>query len=241
MYWYLIIALQAFCLYHLYKYRRPYYWAFLIFFIPLIGSVIYIITQVYNKRDAEKITSEITNIINPTKKITDLEKRLEFSETYQNRVNLADAYLENKDYNNALPHYLEALNDSSQNDFYVVSKLVEAYYLAEDCNKVVLYAEKVKERLEFKKSRTQFIFGLAEEKLGNFESAENNLRQIDVRYSFYEERLILAKFLISRDKEADAKEILEEIQNESQYMTKTNKRIYRTTIQDVEKLLLELR
>ena len=239
MYYYLIIALQVYCIYHVYKNRNPYYWVFLIIFLPVIGSAIYLITQVYNKQGAEKITSEITHIINPTKKIRDLEKQLQFSETYQNRVNLADAYLENKDYNNALPHYLEALNDSSQNDFYVASKLVEVYFLAEKYNKVVLYAEKIKDRPEFKKSRTQFIYGLALEKLGNFESAENSLRQIDVRYSFYEERLALAKFLISRDKVADAKEILEEVQKESQNMTKTNKRIYRATIQEVEKLLSE--
>lgn len=240
MYYYLIVALQVYCIYHMYKNRNSFYWVFLIIFLPLIGSAIYLITQVYNKQDAEKITSEIAHIIHPTKKIADLEKRLQFSETYQNRVNLANAYLQNKDYNNALPHYLEALNDSSQNDFYVASKLVEVYYLIEDYNNVVLYAEKIKDRLEFKKSRTQFIYGLAQEKLGHFESAESNLREIDIRYSFYEERLTLAKFLISREKVADAKDILEEVQNESQNMTKTNKRIYRATIQEVEKLLLDL-
>ena len=47
-----------------------------IFFIPVIGSVIYIITQVYNKNDADKIQDEITSIINPTKKIRDLEKKI---------------------------------------------------------------------------------------------------------------------------------------------------------------------
>lgn len=240
MYYYLIIALQAYCLYHLYTHRNAYYWWFLILFLGPIGCAIYLITQVYNKQNAEKITSEIRHIINPTKKITDLEKQLQFSETYQNRVNLADAYLENKDYNNALPHYLEALSDSSQNDFYVASKLVEVYFLAKDYNNVVLFAEKIKDRMEFKKSKTQFICGLALEKLGNFESAESNLREIDIRYSFYEERLTLAKFLISREKVADAKAILEEVQNESQNMTKTNKRVYRATIQEVEKLLSDL-
>lgn len=224
----------------MYKNRNSYYWAFLIFFVPLIGCVIYLITQVYNKRDAEKITNEITHIINPTKKIKDLEKQLQFSESYQNRVNLADAFLEIKDYNSALPHYLEALKDSSQNDFYVSSKLVEVYFLAEDYNNAVDYANKITDRSEFKKSRTQFIYGLAQEKLGNFEKAEINLRQIDVRYSFYEERLILAKFLISREKKEDAKAILEDIQTESQHMTKPNKRLYRNTILEVEKVLGEI-
>jgi len=240
MYIYLLLALKLYCIFHFYNNKTDYYWVFVILFIPVLGPALYIITQVYNKRDAEKITNEITHIINPTKKVKDLEKQLEFSESYQNRVNLADAYFEIKDYNNALPHYLEALSDSSQNDFYVASKLVEVYFLLEDYNNAILYGENIKDNFEFKKSRTQFVFGLSQEKLENFEVAEANLRQINVRYSFYEERLILAKFLISRDKIEDAKDILKSVYNESQHMTKPNKRLYRVTILEVEKLLKEL-
>ncbi|WP_405292227.1 hypothetical protein [Algibacter sp. Ld11] len=198
------------------------------------------LTQVYNKRDAEKITSEITHIINPTKKIKDLEKQLEFSESYQNRVNLADAHLANKDYKSALPLYLRALQDGSENDFYVNSKLVETYFLAENYSETVLHAEKIKDKLEYKKSKTQFICGLAHEKLGDFELAEHNLRQIDIRYSFYDERLILAEFLMSRNKKEDAKTILEDIKNESQHITRTNQKLYRGTVAQVEKLLAQL-
>jgi hypothetical protein len=235
--YYLILILQGYCIYHAYKHGNPYYWYFLILFIPVIGCIIYLITQVYNKRDAEKIQEEIVSVVNPTKKIKDLEKRLYFTETYQNRVNLADAFLDIKDYKNAIPHYLEALEDGSQNDFYVTNKLITAYYSIEDYGKVVLYAEKIKNQFEFKKSRAQFLYGLALEKLGNLEEAESNLRKIDIRYSFYNERLALAKFLISRDKTNDAKEILEEIHIESQNMTRPNKRIYGATVQEVDKLL----
>lgn len=222
------------------KYRNPYYWVFLILFLPVVGCIIYLITQVFSKRDAEKITSEITNIINPTKKIRDLEKRLAFSETYQNRLNLADAYLEIKDFNKAIPHYLEALEDASQNNFYATTQLIEAYFNKDDDENVIKYVEKIKDNPEFKKSRTQFLYGLALERIGNIEEAEDNLTQIDIRYSFYEERLILAKFLLGIKKEDAALEILNEIYRESQNMTKPNKLLYQTTILEVEKLLKEI-
>ena len=240
MYYYLIIALQVYCLYHLYSNRNAYYWWFVILFFGPIGCAIYLITQVYNKRDAEKITTNIAHVINPTKKIKDLEKRLEFSESYQNRINLADAYLEIKDYNNAIIHYLEALEDQSQNSFYASKQLIEAYFNIEDCEKVVDYVEKIKDHPEYKKSRTQFLYGLALERLGNIKAAETNLRQIDIRYSFYEERLILAKFLLSINKKEDAIRILKDVQTESSHMTKPNKRNYRATIIEVEQLLKEL-
>lgn len=236
MYYYLILALQGYCIYHAYKNRNPYYWFFIIFFVPVLGCIIYLITQVYNKRDAEKITSELTHIINPTKKVKDLERQLQFSETYQNRVNLADAYLEIKDFDNAVTYYLEALEDDFENDLYVIKQIMEAYFHNEDFNSVILNAEKIKNHPEFKKSRAQFLYGLALERVGKLDEAEANLKAIDIRYSFYNERLVFAKFLISRDKIEDAKAILDEIFNESKHMTKPNRKLFRSTIIEVEKL-----
>tara|TARA_R110002049_G_scaffold3795_5_gene27612 strand:- start:88653 stop:89375 length:723 start_codon:yes stop_codon:yes gene_type:complete len=236
MIYYITIALQAYCIYHLFKNRNPYYWAFAILFLPIIGSLIYLITQIYNKRDAEKIQSNIVSIINPTKKIKDLEKRLEFSETFQNLVNLADAYLEIKDYQNAIIHYEKALEDHIQNDVFVTKQLIEAFFNAENYEEVVVYAEKIASQTEFKKTKTQFLYGLALEKLERFDEAEENLKQIDTRYSFYEERLVLAKFLMKRNKMIDAKEIIDELYTESQYMTKENKKLNRNIITEIGKL-----
>lgn len=240
MWYYLVIALQAFCIYHAIKNRSPYYWIFIIFFLSLIGCVIYIITQVYNKRDAEKITSEITNIINPTKKIKDLEKRLEFSESYQNRVNLADAYLEIGDNKNAIKHYKEALDGNFQNDFYVIKNMIEAFNNMGDYKSVVTHAEHIKSHPEFLKSHTQFLYGIALEKEGKLEAAEENLEAIDVRFSFYDERLLYAQFLLNIGKNDKAKDILEALTSEGQYMTKPNKKIYGATITEAEKLLATL-
>ncbi|WP_346883312.1 hypothetical protein [uncultured Algibacter sp.] len=224
----------------MYKNQNSYYWAFLIMFIPVLGSIVYLVTQVYNKRDAEKITNEIAHIVNPTKKVTDLKKQLEFAETYQNRINLADAFLDIKDYNNAILHYTEALEDTSQNAFYATKQLIEAYYHLENWDNVITHVENVKTHTEYKKSRVQFLYGLALEQVGDIEAAETNLRDIDIRYSFYEERLILAKFLLHINKNEDAKEILRNVQTESSHMTKPNKRLYRTTIFEVDKLLKAL-
>jgi hypothetical protein len=240
MYYYLILILQGFCIYHAIKNRNNYYWIFLILFLPVIGAVIYLVTQVYNKNDANKIQEEITSILIPTKKVKDLEKQLAFSETYQNRVNLADAYLEMKDYNNAITHYEFALKDKSQKGLYVIKQLVKAYYGLKNYKKVIKYAEQIKGETEFENSKAQFIYGLALEEEGATEIAETTLKKIDLRYSNYQERLILAKFLVKHNKQEEAKSILNEILIESQNMTKPNRKRYRETIQDVQKLIQTL-
>ena len=237
MVYYLVVALQIFCVYHLYKNKNDYYWFFLILFLPFIGCVIYLVTQVYNKRDVNKIQEEITTIINPTKKVRDLEKKLEFSATFQNRVNLADAYYDIKDFNTAIVHYENAIAKDFQEDTHVIFQLIKSYYFIDNYDKVIFYAEKVKTHVDFKGSKAQFFYGLALENLGQSKEAEKQLHFIDQRYSNYKERLQITQLYISKNKISEAKELLNEIAAESQHMTSVNKRKYRTTIGDVEQLL----
>jgi hypothetical protein len=237
MHYYLVIALQAFCVYHWFKNKNDYYWVFLIIFLPVIGCVIYLITQVYNKRDVDKIQEELTTIINPTKKVRDLEKVLEFSETFQNRINLADGFYEIKDFNNAIIHYEKAIAKDFFNDKHVIFQLIKSYFFIKNYAKVVFYAEKVKDDIEFKGSKAQFFYGLSLDHTGKSKEAEIQLKHIDQRYSNYEERLQYAQFLIDKNQVSQAKELLNEIYSESQHMTAVNKRKYRFTIRQVEQLL----
>ena len=237
MHYYLIVALQAYCIYHAYKNHRPYYWYFLVLFIPVIGSLIYIITQVYNKNDADKIQSEFTSIINPSKKIKDLEKKIEFSDTYSNRIELADAYVQNMDMPNAIINYKKTLEDKDQNDLYARQQLILCYFQLKDYIGVTEHSEVILSKREFKGSKQQFCYGLALKELGKLEKAEAQLKQIDRPFSNYDERLELAKFYLENNKNSEGKELLNEISTESQHMTTQNKRIYRTTIVEVERLL----
>jgi len=233
--YYLIIGLQVYCIYHLFKNKNSFYWFFIILFIPLLGSLVYIFTQVINSRDVSVIKDEVVNLINPTKKILELENKLEFSSTFQNRVDLADAYLEIKDYSNAIQHYEKALDSNFKNDVYTINQLIKAYFSTDNFDKVIEHSEKVKSNLEFKKS--QFFYGVALENKERFEEAEIELQKTDLNYSNYKERLFLAEFLIRRNKNTEAKELLEQIIEEAQNMTSTNKRTYRSTIEKTQNVL----
>lgn len=239
MHYFLIIALQGFCIYHALKNKNEYYWFFVIMFLPVIGSIIYLFTQVFNKKDLDVVQNEIINVINPTKKIKDLQKQLDFSDTFQNRINLGDAWMELGSYADAISQYEIALNGQYK-DTGVVKKLIEGYYQTEQYDKVVSCAEFIRSKPEFTKSRSQFLYGLALEKMGRSEEAEKNLKAIDQRYSNYEERYRLAQFLIEKKKNDEAKEILHEVLIESQHMSKPNRKRYKNLVIEVKKLLSSL-
>lgn len=237
MHYYLIIALQAFCLYHIYKNHKPYYWFFVVFLIPVAGAIVYLITQVFTSGDVNKIQDEITTIINPTKKIKDLEKKIEFADTYTNRIDLADAYFEIKAYQNAIMHYNKTLEDEVQNATYAYQQLILCYYGLNDFDKVVFYAEKINSQSEFSGSIQQFYYGLALKEKGQLEAAEKQLKTIDRPYSNYNERLQLAKFYIENNRVEEGKTLLQDISNESKNMTKPNRRLFRDTISEVHQIL----
>ncbi|WP_298425349.1 hypothetical protein [uncultured Kordia sp.] len=235
-----VLILQIYCLYHAYKNGKDYFWYLMIFILPVIGAIMYLFTQVFNKNDLEKISEEIVTAIVPSKKVKDAEKQLAFADTFQNRVALADAHFENGDYENANIQYEAALKGNFQNDFYVIKQMMGAMSQSQNYAEVIRLAEKIKDNYEFEKSHAQFIYGLALDKLGRIEEAEKNLKPIDQRYSNYEERLVLAKFYARNDKRSEAKEILDEIITESEHMTKPNRRLYRQVITNVRKYREEL-
>lgn len=233
--YYLTIALQVFCIYHAYKNSNAYYWYFIIFFLPLIGGIIYLFTQVINKQDVVNITDEITTIINPTKKIKELEKELEFANTFQSKINLANAYLEIKDFANAIIYFEKALEGNFKEDPYTINKLVHCYFETSNFDKVIANATKIDINKDFKESI--YFYGLALEQKGLFEEAEIELQKVDKRYSNYPERLAFSKFLIRRNKKEAAKEVLTELTEEIISMASKNKKNYNTILVEAQKLL----
>ena len=124
----------------------------------------------------------------------------------------------------AIKLYEQALDGMFKNDYYTISRLAEAYFNKGEYERVCEYAERVTHVLEFKKSRTQFIYGAALVKMGKSDLAEEQLKQIDSRYSNYPERIFYADFLLKRGKKDAAKEVYNEILSEAAHMKRENKR-----------------
>ncbi|WP_052188247.1 hypothetical protein [Cellulophaga sp. Hel_I_12] len=236
MFYYLTIALQAYCVYHCFTNRNSYYWLFAIIFLPIVGSLLYIFMNIANKQEINKVQGDIVSAINPTKKITDLEKKFEFSDTFQNQVALADAYLEAKMFDKAILNFEESLKDVFVNDHYAMTRLLEAYYYSSQSDRALEIAERLKDEIKFKKTKASFLYALALEKEGNIDKAEEFLAYFDAPYSYYEERFELAKFYIRNGNLKKARTLLEELVTESERMTKTSYRQNSGTLKQIKEL-----
>lgn len=240
MLYYLPIALNVFCIYHIIKNKISYHWIFLIIFIPIIGSIVYILMNVINKQDVEKVQDGLTAVINPTKKVKELSKKLAFSDTFQNKVDLADAYFELNDFKNAITYYENAIDSNFSGDTYVISKLIDAHYYVKNYDKAINYYKQLFEITDIIKPKNQLHYGLSLANLGKPKSAERAFKKIDINFSNYNERLAFAEFLVEKKKNEKAKKILQEILDESKHFTKSNRKIYRQTIAVVKSILNKL-
>jgi len=240
MLYYFILIFQGFCIYHAYKNGKSYYWFFLIILLPAIGCLIYVFTQVFSKGDIDKAQHEITHFVNPTKRISDLEKQLDFSDTFENKTALANAYLNANRVEEAIDLYNDSLDGMFKDDYYTITKLIKAYSLKEDYHKVIEYTKRIEKAADFKKSNSQFLYGLALANLDRDDEAEEVLKQIDTRYSNYEERIVFADFLIKRNKTKEAKEIYNEILTEAEHMKRENKRKHSGSIEKARRQLRTL-
>jgi hypothetical protein len=93
----LALATQALCAVHVVRTGRPYWWIFLIVFVPLLGVVVYLAVELLpdllGSRGARLATSGVANFLDPGRGLREAMLRKEITPTIQNKAALAEEYL----------------------------------------------------------------------------------------------------------------------------------------------------
>jgi hypothetical protein len=93
----LMLAAQVLGAVHVIRTGRPYWWIFLIVFVPLVGMMVYLVAEILpeligNGR-ARQAVSGVTNFLDPGRELRDAMRQKEIAPTVQNKAALAEAYL----------------------------------------------------------------------------------------------------------------------------------------------------
>ncbi|MFN0250954.1 MAG: tetratricopeptide repeat protein [Kofleriaceae bacterium] len=100
-----IILLQIACIIHAVRNNNA-GWIWIILFFPLIGSIIYIASEVRGVgRGGRELVGQIANVVQPTRKLEALRAQLEHAPTVNNRLALAEELVRHKQYEEALTLY----------------------------------------------------------------------------------------------------------------------------------------
>ena len=156
-YYYLIIALQGFCAWHSFRRGTQQKWIWIIIFLPVIGSAIYIFTEIIKKQHVNSIQSSVLDAVNPGGRIKQLEHQLQFSDTLTNRIELAEAYIERGENKKALALYEHGLQGIYQDNERIIKQLVTAHYNLGNFEEIIRIVPKIKQTLYFFKKQDQLI------------------------------------------------------------------------------------
>jgi hypothetical protein len=239
-YYYLIIILQAFCAIHSYRRGTLNRWIYLIIFLPAIGSIIYIFSEVLSNRNFSKPSIDVSAVFNPGGKIKKLEEDLGFSDTFANKVKLADAYLAAGYTDKAVDLYTSSLTGAFTENEHVLAQLILAYYQLEQYEEVIPRAKKIYHLPQFTRSRAHTTYAKALEKLGDTDLAENEFKLMKGRFSYYEPRYEYGLFLVRNGREKDAYAIFNDMLNEEKQLSPMERKTNHTWFSKVRDELKNL-
>jgi hypothetical protein len=240
-YSYIVVGLVIFCGIHSYRRGTLGRWILWLIFLPGLGSLYYLFTEVFNnKKSFVKPTNFAPKPAVSGASIRKLEEELRFTDTFANRGKLADAYLATGQTDKAIELYTSSLTGAFSENEHVMQQLIVAYYQQEDYEQVIPLAKKLYKLPQFARSRWHLLYAQALENLGQTEQAENEFKAMKGRYSYFEQRYQYGLFLMRAGRDDEAWQIFTDILNEEQHLSpmerKTNRAWFSKTKDELRKI-----
>ena len=223
-YYYIILGLQAICVIHCLRRNNQQKWIWIIVFLPLIGCIAYIFTEIFTRREIDQVTTGVNSVFNPSGKIRKLESRLQFADTFENKIALADAYLAAGATEKAIALYESSLTGYFTENEYVSAQLIAAYAIMKRYEEIIPIAKRIYKLPQFARSRAHMLYAVALEHTGNKEQAEKEFKMMSSKFAYFEARYNYGLFLYRDNRIDEARSVFTEMLNEKDHLTGFEKR-----------------
>jgi hypothetical protein len=197
-------------------------WIWIIIFVPIVGCIAYIFMEILSGKNMSRV--DFGNFFNSRPSIKQLEENLRFSDTFNNRVLLADAYLADGHREKAIELYESSLTGAFEENEYVHMQLIRAYSETNQFEKVVTISKKIYNVPTFPRSKAHLQYTMALDHLGCKAEAEKEFKQMQSRFSFYEPRYQYGLFLIRNNRAAEAKQLFNSMLEEYPHLSSRERR-----------------
>jgi hypothetical protein len=218
------VVLQIICIVHCIRKGRQTNWIWLLIFIPLIGSVVYIFTEMFSGNEIQQVQSGVSGVFNPGGKIRKLENNLKFSDTFNNRLMLADAYLAAGHTERAIDLYESSLTGNFIGNEYLLSQLIIAYFQVKRYEDLIRVAKKIHDRPQFARSKQHIYYAMALDFTGKKEEAEAEFKMMKGKFSNFEARYQYGCFLERAGIKEEARQLFNEVLSEVTHLSPLERR-----------------
>lgn len=229
--------LQAFCVYHAYRNNAESRWYWFILLFPGIGSGFYLYHHFSNRTNIDAIAETVKVVVNNNYRIEQLEKAFRFSDNHNNRIHLADAYVEYGRYADAIALYEGALIGFMADDEGIRMKLLHAHFLNKNYHEAIALGTALEDKKIFKHAEQRILFAWALHYQNNTDAALKVFEDMDRSFTNYPHRLEYCKFLKATGKTDLLQEKVSELLQEFEHMRGPEKKLYRDIMSDVKSLI----
>jgi len=170
-------------------------------------------------------------LVSPAGRIRRLEEGLQFSNTFNNRILPANAYMAAGRMEEAITLYTTSLTGAFAENEYVMARLISAYFITERYEELILLAKRIYRLPQFARSESHLLYARALERTGDKAGAEAEFRKMNGRFADFEARYQYGLFLQRTGRDSEAKGLLEDIVKESSHLSSRERRSNRVWIQ----------
>jgi hypothetical protein len=178
----------------------------------------------------QELQSWLGILLNPAGRIRRLENNLRFSDTFNNRVMLADAYLGVGRVDEAIGLYTSSLTGAFAENDYVFRQLISAYFIKQRYQELVPLAKKISNHPEFQRSRAHIQYACALGYTGDGQGAEREFKKMKSRFSAFEARYQYGLFLQRAGRTDEARHIFRDMTEEARHLSPRERRSNRAWI-----------
>ena len=239
-YFYPLLALQAFCIYHAYKTRQEQKWYWMIIFFPYVGCLIYLYEAFYSRRTVSNLTEGLKQVVNSNYRLEQLEAAVKFSNSAQNKMNLADAYVAFGRNPEAISLYQECLTGYMSDDSSLKLKLLHAFYQNGQYSECIELGRQLSADKTFANALERISLAQAYSKAGQPDAATREFEAMDRPFTNFEHRYAYARHLADLGDVAGAREKVNEVLSEKEMMKSLERRTHREAISKIRDLSRQL-
>jgi hypothetical protein len=235
---FLAIVLQVVCIVHVIRNHRDFWWIFLILFFPYVGAIVYFFVEIYPSLKRGRLAHTPYRGGSARRRIRELEEVITYSDTVENRSELAAAYCEVGEFEKARRLYSECLTGLYENDPHLLFGLAKAHYglgEAEQALKAVERTFRSEDRDYINERR--LLRAKALEKLGRNDDALQAYAEIAGKLSGLEGRFRYAHLLAQTGNTEEARRLLNAMLTDAKRMSSLAKRREKKWIQLARKAL----
>lgn len=212
----LSVLIQVLLIVHVIKTGRNTIWIWVLVFLPMAGSLAYIIVEIlpglFGSRLARTTARDLRRAIDPGGELRDASARAAVTDTVEAKLALGAELSRRGDYAGAMQTYRSGLRGLYEFDPKLLLGLAEAQFASGDAAGArASLDDLIAHNPEFKSHDGHLLYARALEAEGNGAKAESEYRAIAGYYPGAEAKVRFAQFLRREGKAAEANAVLDDV------------------------------